>query len=96
MVELSSTATNPLVDIDPNSPEARTLPISRPLTASKLVTSGADPPAQCSASWFLAPVSSRRFNHLDAQVFANLDVPMVSESFFSLGDDPGAKRTSPS
>src|SRR6266850_3620021 len=48
---------NPLVDIDPNSPDAKDP--ANPVAAYgiKLVDIGADPPAQCSASWFLAPES---------------------------------------
>jgi len=33
----------------------------------------------------------KAFNHLDAQVFANLDVPKGQRAFFLAGDDPAAK-----
>jgi len=82
---------NPLVDIDPNSPDAKDP--ANPVRAYgiKLVDIGGRP----SSSVFCELVPGARvvkaFNHLDAQVFANLNVPNGQRVFFLAGDDPGAK-----
>jgi len=82
---------NPVVDIDPNSPDANDP--ANPVRAYgiKLVDIG----GRRSSSVFCELVPGARvvkaFNHLDAQVFANLDVPNGQRVFFLTGDDPGAK-----
>jgi 8-hydroxy-5-deazaflavin:NADPH oxidoreductase len=82
---------NPVVDIDPNSPDANDP--ANPVAAYgiKLVDIGGRP----SSSVFCELVPGARvvkaFGHLDAQVFANLDVPNGQRVFFLAGDDPAAK-----
>jgi 8-hydroxy-5-deazaflavin:NADPH oxidoreductase len=82
---------NPLVDIDPNSPDANDP--ANPVAAYgiKLVDIG----GRASSSVFSELVPGARvvkaFNHLDAQVFADLEVPQGQRVFFMAGDDPGAK-----
>src|SRR5882757_10813904 len=82
---------NPLVDIDPNSPDAKdpTNPVAA--YGIKLVDIG----GKTSSSVFSELVPGARvvkaFGHLDAQVFANLDVPKGQRAFFLAGDDPAAK-----
>ena len=82
---------NPLVDIDPNSPEANDL--ANPLAAYGIKS--VDIGGRSSSSVFVELVPGARvvkaFNHLDAQVFTNLDVANGQRVFFLAGDDVDAK-----
>lgn len=84
-------ANNPLADLDPNTPEASDP--SNPLAAYGIKP--VDIGGRSSSTVFSELVPGARvvkaFNHLDAQVFANLDVPNGERVFFLAGDDPDAK-----
>jgi predicted dinucleotide-binding enzyme len=82
---------NPLVDIDPNSPDANDP--ANPVAAYgiKLVDIGGRPSSSVFSQLVPGARVVKAFNHLDAQVFANLDVPNGQRVFFLAGDDPGAK-----
>lgn len=83
---------NPLVDIDPKSPEAHD-------PANPLAAYGIKPldlGGRSSSSLFSELVPGARvvkaFNYLPAQVFANLDVPNGQRTFFLAGDYADAKE----
>lgn len=82
---------NPLVDIDPNSPDANDP--ANPLAAYGI--KAIDIGDRSSSSVFSELVPGARvvkaLNHLDAQVFAQLDVPNGQRAFFLAGDDAEAK-----
>jgi predicted dinucleotide-binding enzyme len=82
---------NPLVDIDPNSPEAKDP--SNPLAAYGI--KAIDIGGRSSSAVFseLVPGAKvvKAFNHLDARVFADLSVPGGKRVFFLAGDHATAK-----
>ncbi|MBV6750599.1 NAD(P)-binding domain-containing protein [Pseudomonas chlororaphis] len=82
---------NPLVDIAPDSPEANDP--TNPLAAYGIKP--LDIGGRSSSVVFSELVPGARvvkaFNHLDAQVLANLDVPNGQRVFFLAGDDADAK-----
>jgi 8-hydroxy-5-deazaflavin:NADPH oxidoreductase len=82
---------NPLVDIDPNSPDAKDP--ANPLAAYGIKP--VDLGGRSSSAVFSELVPGARvvkaFNHLDARLLANLDVPHGRRVFFLAGDDAGAK-----
>jgi predicted dinucleotide-binding enzyme len=82
---------NPLVDIDPNSPEANDP--ANPVAAYgiKLVDIGGRPSSTVFSELVPGARVVKAFNHLDAQVFGNLDAPSGRRVFFLAGNDPGAK-----
>jgi predicted dinucleotide-binding enzyme len=82
---------NALVDIDPNSPDAKdpTNPVAA--YGIKLVDIGGRPSSRVFSELVPGARVVKAFNHLDAQVFANLDVPKGQRAFFLAVDDPAAK-----
>ena len=82
---------NPLVDIDPNSPDAKdpTNPVAA--YGIKLVDIGGKPSSSVFGDLVPGARVVKAFGHLDAQVFTNLEVPNGKRAFFVAGDDPAAK-----
>ena len=82
---------NPLVDIDPNSPEAKDP--NNPLAAYGIKAIDIGGRASSAVFSELVPGAKvvKAFNHLDARVFADLSVPGGKRVFFLAGDHAAAK-----
>lgn len=82
---------NPLVHLDPNSPDANDP--ANPLAAYgvKPADIGGRSSSSVFAEWVPGARVVKAFNHLNAQVFADLEVPAGQRVFFLAGDDADAK-----
>lgn len=82
---------NPLVDIDPSSPDAKDP--TNPLAAYgiKAIDLGGRSSSAVFSEWVPGAKVVKAFNHLDARVFADLSVPNGKRIFFLAGDHAAAK-----